>query len=79
MLLSKKHQKNLTATPLINPANLQRGVNYVAEGEDAIAVAAREKVRLYAHEWATLKAAVNGTTNIPLNASRNVLMGYQYV
>jgi hypothetical protein len=63
---------------MVNPANLQRGVNYVAEGEYATAVAAREKVWLSADEWATIRAVVNGIANIPSNASRNILIGYQY-
>jgi hypothetical protein len=69
---------DIDGNPLVNPANLQMGVNYVVEEEDATTVAAREKVQLSADEWATIRAAINGIENIPSNAFRNAWMGYQY-
>jgi hypothetical protein len=37
-----------------------------------------KKVWLSTAEWETIKEAINGTTNIPLDTPRNILMGYQY-
>jgi hypothetical protein len=37
-----------------------------------------KKVWLPTAEWETIKEAINGTTNIPLDTPRNILMGYQY-
>jgi hypothetical protein len=68
MLLLKKH----------HPTNLTWGSKYVAPGIDEATNAAREKVRLTAAEWTTIRAAINGVANIPSDAPRNVLMGYQY-
>jgi hypothetical protein len=64
-----------SGNPVINPVNHHWGANYVAEGEDVDTIAAR---RLAANEWATVKAAIEGTTPLNDTASRNVLMGYHY-
>jgi hypothetical protein len=36
--------------PVLNPANINRGANHLAEGETADSLASREKVRLSADE-----------------------------
>jgi hypothetical protein len=64
--------------PLVNLANLKRGSKYVAPRTDKATIAAREKVWLTAATWTTMRAAVNGMAVIPSDASRKVLMGYQY-
>jgi hypothetical protein len=64
--------------PVLNPANINRGANYLAEGEIADSLATREKVRLSADEWRTIKTAVEHDTPIPTNASKNMLLGYHY-
>jgi hypothetical protein len=64
--------------PVINPHNLERGVNDRIEGETESIVANREKVYLSAEEWQMIKAAVNHGAAIPADSRREVLMGYQY-
>jgi hypothetical protein len=44
--------------PVLNPANINRGANHLAEGETADSLANREKVRLSVDEWRTIKIAV---------------------
>jgi hypothetical protein len=64
--------------PLVNPTNLRKGVRYVAPETDKACITAREKVWLTTVQWTTIRAAISGTTNIPSDASRSMLMGYQY-
>jgi hypothetical protein len=64
--------------PVLNPANVNRGANYLAEGETADSLATREKVRLSVNEWRIIKIAVEHGTPIPTNASKNMLLGYHY-
>jgi hypothetical protein len=40
--------------PVLNPANINRGANDLAEGETADSLASREKVQLSAEEWRTI-------------------------
>jgi hypothetical protein len=62
--------------PVLNPANINRGANHLAEGETADSLATREKVRLSVDEWRTIKTAVEHGTPIPTNSSKNMLLGY---
>jgi hypothetical protein len=64
--------------PVLNPANVNRGANYLAEGETADSLAIRQKVRLSVDEWRIIKTAVEHGTPIPTNASKNMLLGYHY-
>jgi hypothetical protein len=64
--------------PVLNPANVNRGANYLAEGETAYSLATREKVRLSVDEWRIIKTTVEHSTQIPTNASKNMLLGYHY-
>jgi hypothetical protein len=64
--------------PVLNPANINRGVNHLAEGETADSLATRVKVRLSADEWRTINTAVEHGTPIPINSSQNILLGYHY-
>jgi hypothetical protein len=63
--------------PVLNPANVTRGANHLAEGDTAYSLTTRTKVRLTADEWKTIKATVSGTA-IPIEASKEVLLGYHY-
>jgi hypothetical protein len=63
---------------VLNPANVNRGANYLAEGETTDSLANREKVRLSVDEWRTIKTAVEHCTPIPTNATKNMLLGYHY-
>jgi hypothetical protein len=45
--------------PVINPHNLEQGVNHRADRETESAVTDRKKVYLSAKEWRMIKAAVN--------------------
>jgi hypothetical protein len=64
--------------PVLNPANVNRGANHLAEGETADSLASREKVRLSAEEWRIIKTAVEHGVPIPTDASKNMLLGYHY-
>jgi hypothetical protein len=63
---------------VLNPANINRGANHLAEGDTADSLANRVKVRLSVEEWNTIKAAVEHGTTIPTDASQNLLLGYHY-
>jgi hypothetical protein len=64
--------------PVLNPANINRGANHLAEGETVDSLAMREKVRLSVDEWRTIKTAVEHGTPIPTNSNKNMLLGYHY-
>jgi hypothetical protein len=64
--------------PVLNPANINRGANHLAEGKTADSLTTREKVRLSVDEWRTIKTAVEHGTPIPTNSSKNMLLGYHY-
>jgi hypothetical protein len=64
--------------PMLNPANINRGANHLAEGETADSLTTREKVQLSVNEWRTIKTAVEHSTPIPINSSKNMLLGYHY-
>jgi hypothetical protein len=64
--------------PVLNPTNITRGANHLAEDDTADSLANRAKVRLSAEEWNTIKAAIEHGVAIPKNASKNVLLGYHY-
>jgi hypothetical protein len=64
--------------PVLNPANINRGANHLAEGETAESLASREKIRLSVQEWGIIKTAVEHGTPIPGDASKNMLLGYHY-
>jgi hypothetical protein len=63
---------------VLNPANINRGANHLAEGETIDSLATREKVRLSVDKWRIIKAAVEHDTPIPSNSSKNMLLGYHY-
>jgi hypothetical protein len=62
--------------PVLNPSNIIRGANHLAEGENADSLATRVKVRLSEDEWRTINRAVEHGTPIPTNSSQNMLLGY---
>jgi hypothetical protein len=64
--------------PVLNLANITRGANHVAEGNTTNSLANRAKIRLSAEEWNTIKAAIEHGAAIPIDASKNVLLGYHY-
>jgi hypothetical protein len=64
--------------PVLNPANINRGANHLAEGETVDSLVNREKVRLLVDEWKIIKIAVEHYTPIPNNSSKNMLLGYHY-
>jgi hypothetical protein len=64
--------------PVLNPANINRGANHLAEGETVDSLVNREKVRLSVDEWRIIKTAVEHCMPIPNNASKNMLLGYHY-
>jgi hypothetical protein len=51
--------------PVLNPANVNRGADHLAEGETADSLATREKVRLSVDEWRAIKTAMEHDTPIP--------------
>jgi hypothetical protein len=64
--------------PVINPANINRGANHLAEGQTAESLTSREKIRLSVDEWRIIREAVDHGTPIPPNSSKDVLFGYHY-
>jgi hypothetical protein len=64
--------------PVLNPANINKGANHLAEGETADSLAMRVKVRLSEDEWRTINTAMEHGTPIPANSSQNMLLGYHY-
>jgi hypothetical protein len=64
--------------PVLNPANVTRGANHLAEGDTADFLTNREKIWLSADEWNTIKAAIEHGAAIPADASKEVLLGYHY-
>jgi hypothetical protein len=64
--------------PVLNPANITRGANHLAEGDTADSLANRAKIRLSAEEWNTIKAAIEHGIAISTDARKNVLLGYNY-
>jgi hypothetical protein len=64
--------------PVLNPANINRGANHLAEGETADSLASRKKIRLSAEEWRIIKTSVEHDVPIPTDASKNMLLGYHY-
>jgi hypothetical protein len=63
---------------VLNPANINRGANYLAEGETLDSLATREKIQLSVDEWRISKAAMEHCTPIPTNTSKNMLLVYHY-
>jgi hypothetical protein len=63
---------------VLNPANINRGSNHLAEGETADSLVSREKVRLSVEEWKIIKTVVEHGVPIPTDASKNMLLGYHY-
>jgi hypothetical protein len=63
---------------VLNPANITRGANHLAEADTANSLANRAKIRLSAEEWNTIKAAIKHGSALPTDASQNVLLVYHY-
>jgi hypothetical protein len=64
--------------PVLNPTNVTRGANHLAEGDSAYSLTTRVKFRLSADEWNRIRAAINNGAAIPVDASKDVLSGYHY-
>jgi hypothetical protein len=64
--------------PIINPENIRRGANHMEKGDTVETVAARVEVQLTTAEWDTIKATVNNGAAIPIDARRELLLGYHY-
>jgi hypothetical protein len=73
---SEEFNKNNNS--VLNPANINRGANHLAEGETADSLVSREKIQLSAEEWKIIKIAVEHSVPIPTDASKNMLLGYHY-
>jgi hypothetical protein len=66
---------NKNNNPVLNPANINRGANHLAEGETADSLTTRDKVRLSVDEWRTIKTAMEHGTTIPTNSSKICFWG----
>jgi hypothetical protein len=64
--------------PVINPENIDRGANHLAEGQTVESLTAREKIRLSVDEWKIIREAIERGTPIPSNSSKDMLFGYHY-
>jgi hypothetical protein len=58
--------------PVLNPANVNRGANHLAEGETTDSLASREKVRLSIKEWRIIKTAMEHDSAV-LKSARKLL------
>jgi hypothetical protein len=63
---------------VLNPANIDRGANHLAERQTVESLTAREKIRLSVDEWRIIREAVEHGTSIPSNSSKDMLLGYHY-
>jgi hypothetical protein len=61
--------------PVLNPANIDRGTNHLAEGQMPESLTTREKIRLSVDEWKIIKEAVEHGMPIPSNSSKNLFWG----
>jgi hypothetical protein len=66
------------SNPVLNPANIDRGANHLAEGQTPESLTTREKIRLSVDEWRIIREAVKHGTPIPSNSSKDMLLGYHY-
>jgi hypothetical protein len=57
---------------------MTRGANHLAKGDTADSLTNRVKIWLSADEWNTIKAAIEHGAAIPVDASKEVLLGYHY-
>jgi hypothetical protein len=73
---SKEFDKN--NNPVLNPANIDRGANHLAEGQTVESLTTREKIRLSVDEWRIIREAIEHDTPIPSNSSKDMLLGYHY-
>jgi hypothetical protein len=64
--------------PVLNPANIDRRANHLAEGQTAESLTSREKIRLSVDEWRIIREAVEHGMPIPSNSSKDMLLGYHY-
>jgi hypothetical protein len=64
--------------PVLNPENIDRGANHLAEGQTIESLTTREKIRLSADEWRIIREAMENGTSIPSNSSKDILLGYHY-
>jgi hypothetical protein len=69
---------NENNNPVLNPANIDRGANHLAERQTTDSLTNREKIRLSVDEWRAIRVAVDHGTPIPPNSSRDMLLGYHY-
>jgi hypothetical protein len=69
---------NENNNPVLNPANIDRGANHLAEGQITESLTTREKIRLSVDEWRIIREAVEHGTPIPSNFSKDMLLGYHY-
>jgi hypothetical protein len=70
---------NENNNPVLNPANIDRGANHLAEGQTVESLTTRKKIRLSVDEWRKIREAVEHGTPIPSNSSKDMLLGYHYV
>jgi hypothetical protein len=63
---------------VLNPANIDRGANHLAEGQTAESLTTRENFRLSADEWRVIKEVIEHGTPIPSNSGKDMLLGYHY-
>jgi hypothetical protein len=69
---------NANNNPIVNLGDVRRGANHMAEGDTKDTIAAKVKVQLTTAEWETIRAAVNNGATIPIDARREVFLGYHY-
>jgi hypothetical protein len=61
---------------VLNPANINRGANHLAEGDTAESLRAGKKFDYQSRSGTQSKAAVEHGVPIPIDANKNMLLGY---
>jgi hypothetical protein len=64
--------------PVLNPVNVTRGANHLAERRYCRLLDKQRKKRLSADKWNTIKAAIEHNATIPADTSKEVLLRYHY-
>jgi hypothetical protein len=64
--------------PIINPENVRKGANHMEEGDTAETIVARVKIQFTIAKWETIRAVVDNGATMPVDARREVLLGYHY-
>jgi hypothetical protein len=66
------------SNPIINPKNVRRGANHMAEGDTTKTIVVRVKIKLTMVELEPIRAVVHNGATISIDSRREVLLAYHY-